>query len=1063
MSVMTENDWESQAMEALAEVGWEPKRAVDINPGSGERQSWSDLILQETLHTALKALNHDVPAEYLRQAAEEALRPESQDLEAENYRMHRIMTEGYRKIEYIDHDGQRQNPVIRFTSRDPGRNIYTAVQQVILRRQHVERRFDIVLYLNGLPVSIIELKNAGAAASSETAYNQLCSYVHDLPTAFQTAVVVVATDGLTARYGTPFTPWNHFSAWNVDEDGTPTEIGVPDEHGDADYELDLLIYGVFDQMRFLQLMYDYVAFDSSADRLTKRIAKPHQYFAVSKAVGCTIQAVRSDGRAGVVWHTQGSGKSMEMELYTARIMRHEELANPTVVVITDRTELDTQLFDGFQRSTLLPESPISVSSRADLRTQLMQRRTGGILFTTLQKFGLTEDERDAGSVHPLLSDRKNIVVVVDEAHRSHYDDLDGYARHLRDALPHATLIAFTGTPISETDRDTRQVFGDHIDVYDLHRAVEDGATVPVVFEARVIKIDRTDDDDAALDTAALELTRGLDEPDRERAEQAAARLETIYGSPGRLRTLAEDLVRHWENRKEAMRPFLGPDVHGKAMVVTSTRSIAARLYDEIVALRPDWHNERNEAGKIKVVYSADATDGEPISRHRRRPSENAAIKKRMQTPEDKLEIVIVKDMMLTGFDAPALHTLYVDRPLKGALLMQTLARVNRTFRGKRDGLLVGYAPLQESLQKALKEFTTDAGETGKKEVGQTAAEAAEILEGRLEQLRQVVPVEWEALQSSQEPKRWKRALTHATAHLRSPQTTPVKLPDGSSKRADQYFREVSGQLARAWSLASGVEAAEKHRDKVRFYGDVRTWMAKLDARDRMARGEPVPEDIRQQLGDLVVDSAAVTGVLDIYAEAGIDLPRLDALTPQWLESAAQPNKAQLAIEALRTGILEKARSAAPDNERRQKQFSERVDDLMTKYTNQQLTAAEIMAALAELAAEAVAEGNRGDRFDPPLSRNEIVFYDAVSENEPAVEIMGDDALAVIARELVALMRRDLRTDWTVREDVKAKLRANVLRLLRRHKYPPEGRDEAFKIVLEQMERMAPSFDESEGH
>lgn len=1057
--VMDEAAWENWALEILGEYEWKPTAGAAVAPGSGERESWHDIVLRGTLATALRNLNPDVPDEYLVQAAAQVLTPKSQDAITENHRMHQILIDGYRGISYIDDDGQQVTPTIRFLSGDPSRNSYHAVNQVTIRDRERERRFDIVLYANGLPVAIIELKKAGARhTSAEGAFNQLQTYRREFPMAFRFCAIMVASDGVTARYGTPFTPWHHFAPWNVDDDGHlvgPDEVGVD---GQPETELGLTFAGVFNVERFGQLIRDFIAFDEGDAGLAARVAKPHQYFAVTKAVASTVRAVGTDGRAGVVWHTQGSGKSMEMELYTAKIMSHPQLANPTVVVITDRTELDTQLFESFNASLLLPERPQNIASRDDLRQHLTQRRTGGIYFTTLQKFNLREDERKAGPRHPLLSDRRNLIVLVDEAHRSHYS---GLADHVREALPHATFIAFTGTPIAEEDRDTRKVFGDDIDVYDLHRAVNDGATVPVVFEPRLIKLVRVDGiDDEDLDDDAEEALGPLDDADRERLQRTVAVLDTMYGAPQRLEMLAADFVKHWETRREAMREFIA--VPGKAMIVCATRAIAARLYDQIVALRPDWHDDADNKGRIKVVYTASPSDGDLIKKHLRRPSANSAIKKRLKDPDDELEIVIVKDMMLTGFDAPALHTLYVDRPLKGALLMQTLARVNRTYRGKQDGLLVAYAPLAENLTKALAEFTRDAPAVGGREVGRTTAEAAEIVHDLLASLRELTGDEWRTIYNSDPKRGWIEAVNSVVSRLRSPATPGNTDPDDPMVRplADQY-RAQSAKLARAWALAAGTVELEQVRPDARFHEEVRTWMAKLDARDRVARGEPIPDDILRRLGAIIVDSTASTGVIDIYQQAGLVRPRLDALTPQWQADASQPSKAQLAIEALRAELLEQSAAQTHGNEVRRKLFSERINDLMTRYTNAQLTAAEVIAELVEMAKDVVAEADRGKRFDPPLESDELAFYDAVTQNESAVDVMGDDVLAQIARDLVSTMRRDTRTDWTVREDVKAKLRANIKRLLRKYGYPPDQQPEAIVHVMEQMEAMAPRYAEME--
>ena len=1053
---MHEQDWEEHALEVLAEYGWETLRGPAVAPGSGQRASWEDPVLHGMLSSALRTLNPTVPPEYLDQAAAEVLTPASQDAIAENHRLHQVLVHGYTGITYVDRDGEQQTPTIRFLSSDASRNTYHAVNQLTLRSRQAERRFDVVLYVNGLPLAVIELKNAGTKhTTAEAAFHQLQTYVKEFPHAFQTVALVIASDGLTARYGTPFTPWHHFAPWNVDDDGALVPTGAPDLDGEPATELSLTLQGLFNIDRFGQLLRDYIAFDSTDAGLVKRIAKPHQYFAVSKAVANTVHAVESDGRIGVVWHTQGSGKSMEMELYAAKVMRHERLANPTVVVITDRTELDTQLFDGFRASTLLPEDPVQVKDRSHLRDLLTQSNSGGIYFTTLQKFGLTQAERDAGADHPVLSDRRNIIVMADEAHRSHYDTLDGYAAHLKNALPNASLIAFTGTPIAEGERDTRRVFGDDIDVYDLHRAVEDGATVPVSFEPRLITLARVEGvDDESLDAAADELTAGLDEADRDRIQRGVATLEAVYGAPHRLQTLAEDFVRHWEDRRDAVQPTMG--VPGKAMIVCATRSIAARLYEQIVALRPEWHDDADDKGRIKVVYDANPSDTGEIKKHMRRPSALAAVKKRLKNPADELEIVIVKDMLLTGFDAPALHTLYVDRPLKGALLMQTLARVNRTFRGKEDGLLVAYAPLAENLQQALAEFTRDTRTAGTKTLAQNTEEAAEIIETMVGMLADTVGVDWKATYQSDPKNGWRKALLEVTSRLRSPGTPGNTDPEDPTVRpVADTFRSQASRLHRAWALAGRVAAVERFRLDVKFYEEVRTWLAKLDAQDRIARGEPIPEEIARLLGEMVVDSTEATGVMDIYAAAGLERPRLDALTPAWMEEAAAPSKAELAIEGLRTDLLKEATRVTGGNEIRRAQFSERINAVMAKYTNQQLTAAEVIAELVEMAKEVVAEADRGRRFTPPLHDDELMFYDVVAQNEAALDVMGDDVLAQIARDLVATMRRDIKTDWTVREDVKAKLRASIKRLLRKYGYPPDQQPEAIVAVMRQMEAVAP--------
>ena len=827
--------------------------------------------------------------------------------------------------------------------------------------------------------------------------------------------------------------------------------GRPGLDGQPLTGLEATLHGLFNLERFGQLLRGYVAFDEGDGGLGKRVAKPHQYFAVAKAVASTIEAVRTNGKAGVVWHTQGSGKSMEMELYAAQVQRRLELSNPTVVVITDRKELDGQLFAAFQRSKLLPETPQQVRTRSQLRQELSGRQSGGILFTTLQKFGRTDDERWSGSDHPLLSDRRNIIVIVDEAHRSHYDNLDGYAKHLRDALPNATLIAFTGTPISQGERDTQKVFGDYIDVYDLSRAVADGATVPVYFESRWVKVGLAEGvSQADMDAAADEVTAGLDDAERAQLEKSVAVINAVYGAPARLATLAEDLLAHWEKRSTAMISDI--EAPGKAMIVCGTREIAARLYDAIVERKPEWHADAVDRGVVKVVYSGSAEDLLPISKHVRRESQNDVIKNRLRDVDDELQLVLVKDMMLTGYDSPPLHTLYLDRPLKGALLMQTLARVNRTFRGKEAGLLVGYAPLADNLQAALAEYSdTDQAERPMgREVGE-AADLTRLLVARLDEL--TAGYDWRAKLKAG----WKyvKVTTGLANELRAARPVVDAGSDEEAESSAEQFRRLSTQLVRAWALSSGADSVAEAHPVVRFYEEVRVYMAKFDAEERRASGRPIPEEIQRLLGDVIAANTASGEVVDVYEAAGMPRPRLSDLTPEFLERAQQSSNAHLAIEALRNTVLEESARVTRNNLVRERAFSERVAELMNAYANSQLTAAEVIAALVALARDVADEARRGEGFDPPLGTDELAVYDAIVENESAVDVLGTDTLAKIARELVATMQRDVKTDWTVRDDVRAKLRSSIKRLLIKYRYPPDKQAGAVKLVLQQMERLMP--------
>lgn len=776
---------------------------------------------------------------------------------------------------------------------------------------------------------------------------------------------------------------------------------------------------------------------------------------MSKAVGCTIEAMRSNGKAGVVWHTQGSGKSMAMELYTHLVGTKPQLKNPTIVLVTDRTELDGQLFAAFSKSALLQEEPKQITSRAELRTALADRQTGGILFTTLQKFGLTKQEKESGLEHPLLSDRRNVIVIVDEAHRSHYDDLDGYAAHLKSALPNATLIAFTGTPISFEDRNTRHVFGDYIDIYDLARAVDDGATVRVIFEPRLPEVKvAAEVTDAEIDGAADAAVIGLDDIERRRVQQEVTVLNALYGAPERLKKVARDLVEHWKNRRAVMNEYIGGN--GKALIVCATREIAANLYEEIVALEPEWESDALDQGVVKVVYSGSAKDPQPIQKHVRRESQNKTITNRLKDENDPLELVIVQNMLLTGFDAPPLHTLYLDRPIKGALLMQTLARVNRTFAGKQDGLVVAYAPIADNLEAALKEYTRTAGR--EQPVQTTPDQVVELTRQLVAQLDALCAgYPWMA-KLTKKPGQFMRVVASTLEYLRSPTTPGNQVPAGDPTLADR-FRDLANQLGRAWAVSRGSETLTDLRPKIQFYEQVRVWMAKYDAEQRKAEGRPLPADIKRALDKLLADSTASGQIIDIYAAAGMPKPSLTDLTVDFEHKAREADNPHLAIEALRDALTAEVGYSTRNNLVRQKAFSERLRELMNKYTNQQLTSAQVISALIELAREAAKERDRGAAFNPRLDEDELAFYDSIHENESAVIEMGDDVLGEIARELVAVMKRDVKTDWTVRDDVRAKLRSTIKRLLRKYGYPPDKQPAAIRQVIDQMEVLAPKYAE----
>ncbi|MFE4620506.1 type I restriction endonuclease subunit R [Streptomyces sp. NPDC056747] len=1061
-----EADWELLALEELAELDWLPASGNEFTPGSGHRKSWDDLILYPDLREAVERLNPDLPLDAVPDAVGAATTPGSQDTYEENRTAHGYLTAGIRSVTYTDGFGAEHNPTIRVVDLDdPNGNVYRVLNQVTVIDGEKRRRFDVVLYVNGLPLAALELKRAGDEdATLQDAHTQVTRYVEEFPTAFRYNAVVLVSDGITAKYGTPFTPYEHFAPWNTDEFGE--RVDPFSAEGIWDSGQNLALHGLFAQDRFLSLIKSFINFVPK-NRM-KRIAKPHQYHAVTRAAEAVRVAAASDGKAGVVWHTQGSGKSEEMVLTTTMVMKDPSLLNPTVVVITDRTDLDDQLYSTFLESEILPEAPKRVLTRAELREELAAKRVGGILFTTLQKFGRTKEEKESGADHPLLSDRRNIVVVVDEAHRSHYDNLDGYARHLRDALPHATLLAFTGTPISEADRNTREVFGDYIDVYDLKRAADDGATVKVFHESRVIQLVMDQDvDPTEIDEKADHITEGLDDVERRRVEQAVATMNAMYGAPARIRDLAVDLVQHWETRRAAMQPFVGASetggATGKAMIVCATREICVRVYDALRDLRPEWHSDEFDKGAMKIVFSSNTRkDDPPLLAHALSDSRRKAVIKRAKDPEDELQLLIVNNMLLTGFDAPPVHTMYLDRPLKGANLMQALARVNRRFRGKEDGLLVGYAPLTENLQRAIAAYT-DADQQDRT-LGQDLDRALDELRNEYDILNDILRgFGWRARLDMPSKTAFIDAALRAANYLLDP-TTPGNNPetlDDPRQTLGRRYREHAHRLERFYALCgSSTDIGERFPDHpawrrdIQFFVEVRAYMAKIDAMNREARGLPVARDVELYLAQLTSSVVETGGVTDLLAEAGLETADLSHLNDALVVKLQSSETPHLAAEALRRLIEQKMREVTRHNIVRRTTFSERLQDLMVRYMRQQCTSAELIAKLVEMAKEVMEDARRGEKFEPPLDWRELAFYDAVADHGTARSVMGDEVLAGIARELVAEVRSKLKPDWIAREPVRARLRSAIKRLLARRNYPPDEAPEAIDLVLKQMEHFA---------
>jgi type I restriction enzyme R subunit len=1027
VSGVDESVIEEAALDYLRELGYSTRFGPNIGPGGidEERAGWDEVLLLGRLQEAGKRLNPDHP-DLVEEAIKRLQRAESQSPLAENLRVHRLLVEGV-PVEYRGEDGLLRTVNIRLIDFDsPASNDWLAVNQFTVV-QEKNRRPDVLVFVNGIPLGLLELKNpADEHATLKSAWNQVQTYRVDIPGVFTPNVCTVISDGTSAAMGSFSGSFEHYAPWKT-IDGRDVVTDRP--------ALEILIKGVFEPARFLDLLRNFVVFSEESQGLVKRVAKYHQFWAVNAAVESTVTAASDAGdrRGGVVWHTQGSGKSIEMLLYAAKAMRDPRMGNPTLVFLTDRNDLDDQLFgEVFAPAVILPERPVQAESRADLR-QLLQRGSGGIVFTTLQKFApLAGDD-----TNPVLTDRRNVVVVADEAHRSQYGFSEtlapdgslkaGLAKHMRDALPGATFLGFTGTPIESGDRSTRSVFGDYIDVYDLTRAVEDGATVKIFYESRLAKVNLSEVDMVALDELADEITSEVDESEASKAKSKWARLEAIVGAEDRLDLIARDIVEHWEKRRDAML--------GKAMIVTMSRRIAVRLYEKIIELRPDWHSDDPMAGTIKVVMTGSAADPPAFQPHLHSKDVRRSLKARAKDPDDPLELVIVRDMWLTGFDAPPMHTMYVDKTMQGAGLMQAIARVNRTFRDKPGGLIVDYIGLFANLQSALLEYSpSDRDQAGVpiEELVDAMLEKHDIIRGLLHGCD---------YNSSPDLPAGQRLAEHAKV---------LDFVMGDPDRQARYLDQVLA-LAKAYALAGAREEAAAIRNDVRMFADVRSAILKILNPDA-GRGGAGAVEIDTAIGQLVNEAVAADEVIDIYKLAGIDTPEISILSDEFLDSLAHRDRPNLQLGVLRRIIGDRIKSISRSNLVQSRKFSEQLEEAINKYTNRSLTTAEIITELVKLAKEMRDQAHRHDELG--LSVAEAAFYDAIVQNEAAVLELGDDKLKKIAVDLVWSVRNSVTIDWNYKESVKAGLRSKVRRLLVINGYPPDLEERAVELVLEQAELFA---------
>jgi type I restriction enzyme R subunit len=1049
--VIAESHVEEAALAWLPELGYATASGLDIGPdgNESERANYGDVLLIERVRAAIAKLNpalsHEVRAEVLAKLT----RTETPSLVEENRRLHRYLIEGV-PVEVKRPDGSiggEQARLIDFD--DPEANDWLAVNQYTVIENKANRRPDVVIFVNGLPLGVIELKNPGDEnATLDGAFNQLQTYKAQITSLFRTNAVLIISDGIAARIGSLTAERERFMPWRTVTGDELAPKTTP--------ELETVLKGVFHKRRFLDLVKDFIVFGDSGSGVAKILAGYHQFHAVRQAVVRTLAATLPDGdrKVGVIWHTQGSGKSLLMAFYAGQIIKHPVMENPTLVVLTDRNDLDDQLFATFSMcKDLLRQTPQQAGDREELR-KLLDRPAGGVIFTTLQKFSPEQGTTD----YPVLTNRRNVIVIADEAHRSQYgfnakverktgDISYGFAKYLRDGLPNASFIGFTGTPIEKEDVNTPAVFGDYIDIYDISRAVEDGATVPIYYESRLARIELDEDEKPKIDAEIADLTEDEAQSEQERLKRKWASIEALVGAEKRLALVAEDLVKHFEARNAAL--------DGKGMIVCMSRRICVALYDAIIKLRPAWRSDDDEKGAIKVVMTGAASDPPAWQVHigTRPKARRELLAKRAKNPKDPLKLVIVCDMWLTGFDAPCMHTMYIDKPMKGHGLMQAIARVNRVFRDKPAGLVVDYIGVAQNLKAALGQYSSgDREQTGIDE-----AQAIRVLLEKYEIVRAIFRPDTKggfdyrsALDAKATPQSRLATMAGAIDWVLTVQQADAakETSDEGKKRAQRRYADAVMALSKAFALASASDEASVIRDEVGFFQAIRAALIKSVP----SEGDKSTAERELAIQQIVSRAVVSTEIVDIMKAAGLESPDISILSDEFLAEVREMGKKNLAIEALRKLINGEVRSQSKRNVTQSKAFTERLEAAIARYHANALTTAQVLEELIQLAKDIRAARARGE--ETGLTDEEIAFYDALAENESARQVMGEPTLRVIAHELVTVIKGNVTVDWMHRDSARANIRRHVKRLLRKYGYPPDLQDAAVQNVLQQAEALS---------
>lgn len=1036
-----ESHLEEAAVEWFQELGYDYVFGPDIAPDAilPERSSFNDVILNIRVFDSLSQINPTIPEEGIHEAIRQLLYHPSPSVLINNVRFQRFLTEGV-NVPVRKSDGATQVLKVNlFDFDNPLNNQFIVVNQLSVTEHQYTKRPDLVVFVNGIPLVVFELKSASEEnVDISDAFNQIRNYIKTIPSLFNYNSFAVISDGINAQAGTITSSEDRFMSWRTMEGSELAPQNIP--------QLEVLIKGLFRKEILLDIIKNFVLFQSDNSDYIKIIAGYHQYHAVNKAITSTIKAIdiQGDRRAGVIWHTQGSGKSLTMVFYVGKLVTNNHLDNPTIVVITDRNDLDDQLYETFNKSKdILRNTPVQANDRAHLRVLLNQRTSGGIIFTTIHKFS-PEENNDTTSV---LTDRRNVIVIADEAHRSQYgfeaqvvsninkDEAEikyGYAKYMRESLPNASYIGFTGTPIELTDKSTQAVFGNYIDVYDMTRAVEDGTTVRIYYESRLAKLELPEKLKPQIDVEYEEITEFQEQTQREQLKSKWARLEAIVGAKERVEIIAKDIINHFENREKSQE-FDG----GKGMIVAMSRRIAVDLYQAITALRPQWHSPDINKGQIKVVMTGSSSDPESWQEFVGSKASRETLAKRYKDKNDELKLVIVRDMWLTGFDVPSMHTMYIDKPMSGHNLMQAIARVNRVFKEKQGGLVVDYIGIAENLKNALAQYT----DSDRKNTGVNAELASQLL---LEK--------YEIIKSLLHKHNYQKFFAGSSGEKMQAISETMDFVLGLGKDDKESYLKIVNEMARAYSLCSTTDIAINLNVEVGFHKAVRAAIIKLQTDDGKKKTIGI---LDSEINQLISKSISSNEVVDILGSVGLNKPNIGILSEEFLEEVKSMKQKNLAVELLNRLLKGQIKSFSRRNLIQSRKFSEMLSNTLIKYQNRAIETAIIIQELIDLAKQISEAEDRGEKSG--LSQDELAFYDALADNETAKEVLGDVTLKKIARELIVSIKNDMSVDWTIRESVQAKMRANIKTLLKKYGYPPDQSEKAVALVIEQSKLMASSI------